>query len=252
MFHYTNVYLHESALYTEHDPRDFVAPFELERVGLTRRQDSCVSAYQSTALSALLSSAHSFLDNFVSLDIATLRVLPVSIYFRLVYIAFVLTKLAMSHRGPSSHIGNVVLGKYVKADHYRRVVLAKLNEAMAQGCYPAPKFFLEQLWDLGKHWGAYLDSMSSSVIPAQPQADPASRNGDEREISSESDAAPVSMDHSTHDGFNESFEVISESWFPNSFPGAPQASYFPIPEIRTEFGNWTTADFGAWPDMTET
>lgn len=174
-YHYAMVYLHEVSLYPEHDPQDFIAPFPLDRVGVT---GSCLSILMNahhTCLSNLLDSAHSFLDAFISLSPDVLRAVPVNFYFRLVYVAFILTKLAASHQNPSSQVGKVMDAKHTKAEYYRGLIIQKLNNVSANGSHSGSKIFLEHLNNLGQNWDSHariapqdISLKSSAAQASQP------------------------------------------------------------------------------------
>ena len=160
MYNYTMVYLHEIVLYVEHDPHDFIAPFKLDHVGLTKQTSGSEMVANSALLSSLLEAAYGFIDVIVSMSADSLRILPVGHYFRLVYVCFVLTKLAMSHHDSKSKLGALMHFRKLRTEHYRSLVLKSLTKAAEGGCYPGPKIFLEILAELSYHWDVYAEKTS--------------------------------------------------------------------------------------------
>lgn len=249
------VYLYEIVLYPEHEPSDFVAPFQLSKVGLTKRASSMSSPRASAHLAHLIDSAQSFLNTFVSLTTDTLRVLPVSNYFRLVYVAFTITKLAMSHYDAESKLGTMLNVQHLKTDYYRTAILKQLDHAAERGCYPAPKIFLEQLGDLGRHWVAYAASMSTSSPTSRTPAS----SGMSQINSNDHDANDAVQDNTSTSGASAmpvendvSGQSIDEhmpeqhaSW-PASSAVSHLGFFSAVPELGPEFDIWTAEDLSSW------
>ena len=255
-YHYTMVYLHEVALYHEHEPSDFVAPFQLNKVGSTKHSPSIPESDVSTCIAHLIDSAQSFVDVFLSLDDDTLRVLPVSHYFRLVYIAFVLTKVSMSEYNPHSRIGKIVNASHIKRGYYRSSVLKRLHDAAEQGLYPGPKMFLEQLGNLGKHWKAYTERMSMSFAHTPPSgsggSDPGqtSASADEIMFDATTVDSGVPMQIGQAAEKFRSHQTIQEHTEWSTDQLGSSFSFFPtVPVMDPGLDAWTPEDLRSWEQM---
>lgn len=157
------MYLHEIVMYSEHQTSDFVAPYSLEHVGPSKGSLSTgvTSPQYDVCLSNLISSAHALLCVFLSLDVETVRILPITNYFRVVYAALILTKLKMSALDPRSDLGKTFPEKDLNTDYYRTAVMEKLEGARGPYSHPLPSLFLDLLTTLGRNWAKHVQALQT-------------------------------------------------------------------------------------------
>lgn len=134
-YHQDSIYLHESALESgsttliDFNHRIF-KPRSGPRIGQVQEetQPPLTAAYVNTVMSCI-NSSHALLDEFLSTDIQSLRVVPIIHFVRASYAIVVLVKLFISASVPSNELGKILDRQLLKVDYYMGALLKRLVEA---------------------------------------------------------------------------------------------------------------------------
>lgn len=141
-FHVNSIYLHEMALYPDHNAEEFRPPF-LVKTTTRAEENSSISPAYLDAIIICLSSTHALLTAFLETSVETLRVVPIVAYVRMTYGAVVLTKLHFSAISPASEIGKVLDHDSLQVSHYlNRLVIHLMAVAGVEKNRMASKFLM--------------------------------------------------------------------------------------------------------------
>ncbi|GAP91483.1 putative fungal specific transcription protein [Rosellinia necatrix] len=139
-FSVMNLYMHEIALQTNDEYT--VANPEALRDPIPGLADSLTAAHIS-ALSSCLTAIDGIFDTFLSLDVSTIRCLPIFNFVRVAYAVVVLIKIYFSASSPNAELGKVINKDNMKVAEYIDRLLEKFRETAAQDkSRPAGKFLV--------------------------------------------------------------------------------------------------------------
>lgn len=135
-----NLYMHEIALQTNEDYR--VSNAEALRYPIPGPGDSLTAAHIS-ALSSCLTAIDSIFETFLSLDVATIRCLPIFNFVRVAYAVVVLIKIYFSASSPNAELGKVINKDNMKVAEYIDRLLERFRETAARDkSRPGSKFLM--------------------------------------------------------------------------------------------------------------
>jgi hypothetical protein len=110
--HVVNLYMHEVAMHVDHNVEEFKPPFTEESIrstGLEEEETSKpLTSAHIAALSTCLTSIDGVFEAFLSLDIDTIRTLPILYFVRIAYAVVVLIKMFFAAAKPNSELGKVI------------------------------------------------------------------------------------------------------------------------------------------------
>ncbi|KAJ8124290.1 hypothetical protein O1611_g9351 [Lasiodiplodia mahajangana] len=139
-FSVMNLYMHEIALQTNEEYTASNA--EALRDPIPSAGDSLTSAHIS-ALSSCLTAIDGIFETFLSLDVSTIRCLPIFNFVRVAYAVVVLIKIYFSASSPNAELGKVIEKENMKVAEYIDRLLEKFRETAAQDkSRPAGKFLM--------------------------------------------------------------------------------------------------------------
>jgi hypothetical protein len=147
-YHQDSIYLHESALESgsttlvDFNHKIFKPPSGVRTGNIQEEtQRPLTAAYVNTVMSCI-NSSHALLDEFLSSDIQSLRVVPIVHFVRASYAIVVIVKLFISASAPSSELGKILDCQVLKVDYYMQALLDKLVEAAGPGKLRVPAKWL--------------------------------------------------------------------------------------------------------------
>ncbi|KAI1110497.1 hypothetical protein F5Y14DRAFT_359340 [Nemania sp. NC0429] len=139
-FSVMNLYMHEIALQTNEEYR--VSNAEALRYPIPGLGDGLTAAHIS-ALSSCLTAIDSIFETFLSLDVATIRCLPIFNFVRVAYAVVVLIKIYFSASSPNAELGKVINKDNMKVAEYIDRLLEKFTETAArEKSRPGSKFLM--------------------------------------------------------------------------------------------------------------
>lgn len=139
-FSVMNLYMHEIALQTNEEYSG--ANSEALRDPIPGLADSLTAAHIS-ALSSCLTAIDGIFETFLSLDVATIRCLPIFNFVRVAYAVVVLIKIYFSASSPNAELGKVINKDNMKVAEYIDRLLEKFKDTAAQDkSRPAGKFLV--------------------------------------------------------------------------------------------------------------
>lgn len=116
-YHFCRMALHEVALHIDHSPEDFKAPYQMG--GLHPRTNKDLPAKLLVdCISECVSSAHTIMDTYLSLNLQDTRALPVLTAVRISFAAFIIAKLCLSSMSKESRIAGLIDRSSLKAEVY--------------------------------------------------------------------------------------------------------------------------------------
>lgn len=142
-FHVLSLYMHEIALYVE-KAEDIRPPYNADalRDPVPGLNESLTAAHIG-ALSSCLTAIDGIFETFLSMDVHSIRCLPVFNFVRVAYAVVVLIKMYFSASMPNSELGKVINKDHMKVEEYLEKLLAKFGEvAAADRSRPAAKFIV--------------------------------------------------------------------------------------------------------------
>ncbi|KAI0868555.1 hypothetical protein GGS24DRAFT_206970 [Hypoxylon argillaceum] len=139
-FSVMNLYMHEIALQTNDE---FTASnAEALRDPIPHKGETLTPAHIS-ALSSCLTAIDSIFETFLSLDVPTIRCLPIFNFVRVAYAVVVLIKIYFSATSPSADLGKVINKDNMKVAEYIDRLLDRFRETAAlDKSRPAGKFLM--------------------------------------------------------------------------------------------------------------
>ncbi len=100
--------MHEIALQTENNSDDFQPPYTANSMKEAMISDASLTPAHINALSACLTAIDGIYEAFSSMDVHTVRCLPVFNFVRVAYATVVLIKLYFAASSPDSELGKVI------------------------------------------------------------------------------------------------------------------------------------------------
>ncbi len=213
----TRLYLHEIALHTAHSPEDFRAPYQM---GMIHAWDGDEVPTQILAetVAECISSTHNMFDVFLNMDVESCRGLPVLIFVRVSFAAFILAKICLSASHPGSQISRVLDRSSLKAESVLDRAILHVRAIIGPTRCRVPAIFLALLFKL-RQWclnpkliepprDNILDpAMRDTAIPNQSSASEEDAKGDEQD--SEEDSSPQSYDDSHESAYDDGMDAVN-------------------------------------------
>ncbi|KAI1865549.1 uncharacterized protein JN550_008306 [Neoarthrinium moseri] len=178
-FHVLSLYMHEIALYVE-KADDLRPPYNADalRDPVPGLNESLTTAH-IVALSSCLTAIDGIFETFLSMDVYSIRCLPVFNFVRVAYAVVVLIKMYFSASTPGSELGRVIVKDDMKVEEYLDRLLAKFSEVgAADKSRPATKFLVVLVmirgWfqKQGKPPGPEIPSIAQKSSPNSDSAAP--------------------------------------------------------------------------------
>ncbi|KAK3694326.1 hypothetical protein B0T22DRAFT_68017 [Podospora appendiculata] len=138
-FHVLSLYMHEIATQSEfsEEPKQ---PFMTDS---SREADAPLTPAHIKALSACLTAIDGIFEVFLSLDIHSIRCLPVFNFVRVAYAVVVLIKMYFAASSPKSELGKVINKDNMKVEQHLEKLLEKFRITAAnERSRPAAKFLV--------------------------------------------------------------------------------------------------------------
>ncbi|OTB06002.1 hypothetical protein M426DRAFT_47148, partial [Hypoxylon sp. CI-4A] len=143
-FHVLNLYMHEIALHVDKSPDDYRPPCNADslRDPIPGLDDSLTPSHIS-ALSSCLTAIDGIFETFLSMDVHSIRCIPIFSFVRVAYAVVVLIKMYFSASNSNSELGKVIDKNNMKVAEYLEKLLEKFREVAASDkSRPASKFLL--------------------------------------------------------------------------------------------------------------
>lgn len=117
--HVINLYMHEIALHVDHNVEEFRPAFSEENLSNENTEQTRIPLTPAhiSALSTCLTSIDGIFESFLSLDVETIRTLPILNFVRVAYAIVVLIKMYFAAATPNSELGKVILKENMKVRH---------------------------------------------------------------------------------------------------------------------------------------
>lgn len=142
-FNVVNLYMHEMALHSETLSDQWRPPFNTEALKDGIVNSEPLSAAHINALSACLTAIDGILNTFLSMDVLSIRCLPVFNFMRVAYAVVILIKMYFSASSPGSEMGRVIHKDNMRVEYYLETLLDKFRATAADNkCRPAAKFLV--------------------------------------------------------------------------------------------------------------
>ncbi|KAI1383426.1 uncharacterized protein F4822DRAFT_77444 [Hypoxylon trugodes] len=143
-FHVLNLYMHEIALHVDKNPEDYRPPCGADslRDPIPGLDDSLTPSHIS-ALSSCLTAIDGIFETFLSMDVHSIRCIPIFTFVRVAYAVVVLIKMYFSASNSNSELGKVINKDNMKVAEYLEKLLEKFRDVAASDkSRPASKFLL--------------------------------------------------------------------------------------------------------------
>lgn len=142
-FNVVNLYMHEMALHSDTMSDQWRPPFNTEALKDGIVNSEPLSAAHINALSACLTAIDGILNTFLSMDVLSIRCLPVFNFMRVAYGVVILIKMYFSASSPGSEMGKVIHKDNMRVEYYLEALLDKFRATAADNkCRPAAKFLV--------------------------------------------------------------------------------------------------------------
>ncbi|KAI4268483.1 MAG: hypothetical protein L6R38_007830 [Xanthoria sp. 2 TBL-2021] len=256
-YHVNTVYIHELAMYVDHDPGDFKPPFVVKSVVRSEGRGNLPPMYID-ALSTVQSSTQALLDAFLLLNADGLRALPIVNYVRVTYGIVVLTKLSLSAMAAENPLGQLLDARNIQAAAYQDSLVTHLARAVGSNQFRVASKFFMIILKLRSWYVRYAVPVSQTVKEEEqiepcvylgPEHDPYANNdqlphssqGENNFLYSLTDGSLPAQDTSMSDegplpiGVNLSLAEMSGLMSDSTFDG--------LLDLGTDFD----FDFGSWP-----
>ena len=149
------LYLCETVLHVDHPPEDFKVPYRMSAMSPDRRRAMAVPIEPAaSALLGLKDSSHALLDAFTSLTACLARALPLGMFVRASYGAFILTKLCASESCPHSELAPLIDRSSLSAEWHLNKTLLHVRGAIGPNGCRLPAIFLNLLSQM-RMWCVY-------------------------------------------------------------------------------------------------
>lgn len=136
--------MHEIALHVDKSPDEYRPPCSADslREPIPGLDDSLTPSHIS-ALSSCLTAIDGIFETFLSMDILSIRCIPIFSFVRVAYAVVVLIKIYFSASNSNSGLGKVINKDNMKVVEYLEKLLSKFHEVAASDkSRPASKFLL--------------------------------------------------------------------------------------------------------------
>ncbi|XDG06955.1 hypothetical protein ABKA04_006570 [Annulohypoxylon sp. FPYF3050] len=143
-FHVLNLYMHEIALHVDKSPEEYRPPCNADslREPIPGLEDALTPSHIS-ALSSCLTAIDGIFETFLSMDVHSIRCIPIFSFVRVAYAVVVLIKMYFSASNSNSELGKVINKDNMKVAEYLEKLLEKFREVAASDkSRPASKFLL--------------------------------------------------------------------------------------------------------------
>ncbi|KAH6608781.1 hypothetical protein Trco_002127 [Trichoderma cornu-damae] len=143
-FNVVNLYMHEMALHSDNNMSDqWRPPFNTEALKDGIVNSEPLSAAHINALSACLTAIDGIFNTFLSMEVLSIRCLPVFNFMRVAYGVVILIKMYFSASSPGSEMGKVIHKDNMRVEYYLEALLDKFRATAADNkCRPAAKFLV--------------------------------------------------------------------------------------------------------------
>ncbi|OTA02810.1 hypothetical protein A9Z42_0032310 [Trichoderma parareesei] len=142
-FNVVNLYMHEMALHSDSTGDNWRPPFNTEALKDGIVNSEPLSAAHINALSACLTAIDGIFNTFLSMDVTSIRCLPVFNFMRVAYGVVILIKMYFSASSPGSEMGKVIHKDNMRVEYYLEALLDKFRATAADNkCRPAAKFLV--------------------------------------------------------------------------------------------------------------
>ncbi|KAJ2983417.1 hypothetical protein NQ176_g702 [Zarea fungicola] len=168
MTYYTvRLYLSEVALHVDHLPEDFNVPYRMSHASYSNSSEEVIPAKATVdALAELVENSHALLDTFMSIGTNLARALPLGMFVRVSYAAFVLAKLCASAAQERSQLAPLIDLASLQAESYlNRTLLFVRNSIGVNGCR-LPAIFLNLLSQM-REWCLHPELIGQPTLPAE-------------------------------------------------------------------------------------
>ncbi|KAI1335938.1 hypothetical protein F5Y15DRAFT_396268 [Xylariaceae sp. FL0016] len=219
-FHVLSLYMHEIALYVDKNSDEYRAPINADalRDPIPGLGDSLTAAHIG-ALSACLTAIDGIFETFLSMDVPSIRCLPIFNFVRVAYAVVVLIKMYFSASSPNSELGKVINKDHMKVAEYLEKLLEKFKETAANDkSRPAGKFLVVLVMLRG-----WFHKQGQSRAQAEEQQEPSlpSNQGPQR---SNSSSAQINQGNGAPQAQNNQQQPQQQR--PQQLQQHPQASDF--------------------------
>lgn len=167
MTYYTvRLYLSEVALHVDHPPEDFNVPYRMSHASYSSGNEDTIPVKAAVeALAELVENSHALLDTFMSIDTNLARALPLGMFVRVSYAAFVLAKLCASAVQERSQLAPLIDRASLHAESYlNRTLLFVRSSIGVNGCR-LPAIFLNLLSQM-REWCIHPELIGQPPAPA--------------------------------------------------------------------------------------
>lgn len=135
--------MHEMALHSDTTGDNWRPPFNTEALKDGIVNSEPLSAAHINALSACLTAIDGIFNTFLSMDVTSIRCLPVFNFMRVAYGVVILIKMYFSASSPGSEMGKVIHKDNMRVEYYLEALLDKFRATAADNkCRPAAKFLV--------------------------------------------------------------------------------------------------------------
>ncbi|KAH8675920.1 hypothetical protein BX600DRAFT_508112 [Xylariales sp. PMI_506] len=168
-FHVLSLYMHEIALYVDKADEKEKPPHHEDalREPVPGLNEGLTAAHIG-ALSSCLTAIDGIFETFLSMDVQTIRCLPVFNFVRVAYAVVVLIKLYFSASSPDSELGKVINKDHMRAEEYLDKLLEKFRQVGAEEkSRPANKFVM--VLTMLRSWFRQQGQGTKSGAAATPQ-----------------------------------------------------------------------------------
>ncbi|KAK3996450.1 putative fungal-specific transcription protein [Cladorrhinum sp. PSN332] len=204
-FHVISLYMHEIATHSGDSPEDFrlcnALPGGSDNI---LGSEAPLSPAHINALSACLIAIDGIFEVYLSLDINTIRCLPVFNFVRVAYAVVVLIKLYFAASSPQSELGKVINKDNMKVEQHLEGLLEKFRATAADDrSRPAAKFLVVLVMLRSWFQKQKQDQGGKDEITPSSGSYPPSRQGGEKESKTQTPTlAPSSQPRPPSQGYN--------------------------------------------------
>ncbi|KAK3329780.1 hypothetical protein B0H66DRAFT_469156, partial [Apodospora peruviana] len=217
-FHVLNLYMHEIA--TQSDSSDEFRPLtENLRESLSNNLtgDDALTPAHINALSACLTAIDGIFDVFLSLDVVSIRCLPVFNFVRVAYAVVVLMKIYFAASSPKSELGKVINKDNMKVEQHLENLLEKFAATAADDrSRPAAKFLVVLImlrsWFQKQNQMGGPAAVADAVEPSQVQNTGGGEKGGSyaQQQNKPTTTTPGAMDYASTTTTTTPLELLSE------------------------------------------
>ncbi|CAG9938427.1 unnamed protein product [Clonostachys rosea f. rosea IK726] len=142
-FEMINLYMHEIVLHSKTAVDQIRPPFNTDAFKEGVIGPEPLSAAHINAISSCLSAINGIFTTFLSLDVVSVRCLPVYNFVRVAYALVILLKMYFTSSNPTSDLGKVVNKENLRVGYYMDLLIDKFRATAADDrSRPASKFLV--------------------------------------------------------------------------------------------------------------